>query len=71
MILKHFFLSFSASSTFVNADALIIKLGLSGQLNREEEVTEKTDGQNLMITYTGRDRSLLSPLSVSLRFLGA
>ena len=29
----------------------IIKLGLSGQLNREEDVTEKTDGQNLMITY--------------------
>jgi len=29
----------------------IIKLGLSGQLNREDDVTEKTDGQNLMITY--------------------
>ena len=29
----------------------IIKLGLSGQLNREEDVTEKTDGQNLMINY--------------------
>ena len=26
----------------------IITLGLSGQLNREDNVTEKTDGQNLM-----------------------
>ena len=29
----------------------IIRLGLSGQLNREDDVTEKTDGQNLMVTY--------------------
>ena len=29
----------------------IIRLGLSGGLNREDNVTEKTDGQNLMITY--------------------
>lgn len=36
----------------------IIKLGLSGQLNREDDVTEKTDGQNLMITY--RDGKLLA-----------
>ena len=36
----------------------IIKLGLSGQLNREEDVTEKTDGQNLMITY--RDGKVLA-----------
>ena len=36
----------------------IIKLGLSGQLNREDDVTEKTDGQNLMITY--RDGKVLA-----------
>jgi len=36
----------------------IIKLGLSGQLNREDAVTEKTDGQNLMITY--RDGKVLA-----------
>ena len=36
----------------------IIKLGLSGKLNREEDVTEKTDGQNLMITY--RDGKVLA-----------
>ena len=36
----------------------IIKLGLSGELNREEAVTEKTDGQNLMITY--RDGKVLA-----------
>ena len=36
----------------------IIKLGLSGELNREEDVTEKTDGQNLMITY--RDGKVLA-----------
>jgi len=29
----------------------IITLGLSGQLNREDNVTEKTDGQNLMVSY--------------------
>jgi cytidyltransferase-like protein len=29
----------------------IIELGLGGQLNREDNVTEKTDGQNLMISY--------------------
>ena len=29
----------------------IIELGLSGQLDREDNVTEKTDGQNLMISY--------------------
>ena len=29
----------------------IIELGLSGQLNREDNVTEKTDGQNLMVSY--------------------
>ena len=29
----------------------IIRLGLSGGLNREDNVTEKTDGQHLMITY--------------------
>jgi len=29
----------------------IIELGLSGQLNREDNVTEKTDGQNLMISF--------------------
>jgi len=33
-------------------------LGLSGQLNREDTVTEKTDGQNLMITY--RDGKVLA-----------
>ena len=36
----------------------IIKLGLSGELNREDDVTEKTDGQNLMITY--RDGKVLA-----------
>ena len=36
----------------------IIKLGLSGELNREDNVTEKTDGQNLMITY--RDGKVLA-----------
>ena len=36
----------------------IIKLGLSGELNREDAVTEKTDGQNLMITY--RDGKVLA-----------
>ena len=36
----------------------IIKLGLSGKLNREDDVTEKTDGQNLMITY--RDGKVLA-----------
>ena len=29
----------------------IITLGLSGQLNREDNVTEKTDGQNLMVSW--------------------
>ena len=29
----------------------IIELGLSGKLDREDNVTEKTDGQNLMISY--------------------
>ena len=29
----------------------IITLGLSGQLNREDNVTEKTDGQNLMVSF--------------------
>ena len=29
----------------------IIELGLGGQLNREDNVTEKTDGQNLMISW--------------------
>ena len=29
----------------------IIELGLSGQLNREDNVTEKLDGQNLMISW--------------------
>ena len=36
--------------TFVDLKK-IIKLGLSGELNREDNVIEKTDGQNLMITY--------------------
>ena len=36
----------------------IIRLGLSGELNREDNVTEKTDGQNLMITY--RDGKVLA-----------
>ena len=31
----------------------IIELGLSGQLNREDNVTEKFDGQNLMISWKG------------------
>ncbi len=36
----------------------IIDLGLQGNLDREEAVTEKTDGQNLMITW--RDGKLLA-----------
>ena len=36
----------------------IIELGLSGQLNREDNVTEKTDGQNLMISW--RDGKLIT-----------
>ena len=36
----------------------IIDLGLSGQLNREDNVTEKTDGQNLMVSY--RDGKLIA-----------
>ena len=36
----------------------IITLGLSGQLNREDNVTEKTDGQNLMISF--RDGKLIA-----------
>ena len=31
----------------------IIKLGLSGKLNREDNVTEKLDGQNLLISWKG------------------
>ena len=29
----------------------IIELGLGGQLNREDNVTEKLDGQNIMISF--------------------
>ena len=29
----------------------IIELGLGGQLNREDNVTEKLDGQNIMISW--------------------
>ena len=29
----------------------IIEMGLGGQLNREDNVTEKLDGQNLMISW--------------------
>ena len=29
----------------------IITMGLGGQLNREDNVTEKLDGQNLMISW--------------------
>ncbi len=29
----------------------IIKLGLSGKLNREDDVTEKLDGQNLLVSW--------------------
>ena len=29
----------------------IIDMGLGGQLNREDNVTEKLDGQNLMISW--------------------
>ena len=29
----------------------IITLGLGGQLNREDNVTEKLDGQNLMVSW--------------------
>jgi len=36
----------------------IIELGLSGQLNREDNVTEKTDGQNLMVSW--RDGKLIA-----------
>ena len=36
----------------------IITLGLGGQLNREDNVTEKTDGQNLMISW--KDGKLIS-----------
>ena len=36
----------------------IIELGLGGQLNREDNVTEKTDGQNLMISW--RDGKLIA-----------
>ena len=36
----------------------IIELGLGGQLNREDNVTEKTDGQNLMISW--KDGKLIS-----------
>ena len=36
----------------------IINLGLSGQLSREDNVTEKTDGQNLMISW--RDGKLIA-----------
>ena len=36
--------------TFVDMKK-IIKFGLAGQLNREEDVTEKTDGQNLLVTF--------------------
>ena len=36
----------------------IITLGLSGQLNREDNVTEKTDGQNLMVSW--RDGKLIA-----------
>ena len=36
----------------------IIQLGLGGQLNREDNVTEKTDGQNLMISW--RDGKLIA-----------
>jgi hypothetical protein len=36
----------------------IIEMGLGGQLNREDNVTEKTDGQNLMISW--KDGELIS-----------
>ena len=36
----------------------IIELGLSGQLNREDNVSEKLDGQNLMISW--RDGKLIT-----------
>ena len=36
----------------------IIELGLGGQLNREDNVTEKLDGQNLMISW--RDGKLIA-----------
>ena len=36
----------------------IIELGLGGQLSREDNVTEKTDGQNLMISW--RDGKLIT-----------
>ena len=38
----------------------IIELGLSGKLDREDNVTEKTDGQNLMISY--KDGKLIAAL---------
>ena len=39
----------------------IITLGLSGQLNREDNVTEKTDGQNLMVSF--KDGNLIPALN--------
>tara|TARA_Y100001963_G_scaffold120039_1_gene167610 strand:- start:624 stop:1826 length:1203 start_codon:yes stop_codon:yes gene_type:complete len=36
----------------------IITLGLSGQLNREDSITEKLDGQNIMVTW--KDGKLLA-----------
>ena len=35
----------------------IITLGLGGQLNREDNVTEKTDGQNLMISWRSEEHT--------------